>query len=39
MLLALLGFGAQDVTQPRLVTFDLSSSSFLEALGGAFVCF
>src|SRR5580698_9665468 len=37
--LALLRLGGQDVTQPRLVTQDLSRRRFLEALGSAFVCF
>src|ERR1700722_5758439 len=37
--LALLCLGRQDVTQPRLVTQDLSRPGFLEALGSAFVRF
>jgi hypothetical protein len=37
--LALLGLGTQNVTQIRLVPFDLSRPGLLEALGSAFVCF
>jgi hypothetical protein len=37
--LALLVFRGQDVTQKRLRAFYFSCPSFLEALGGAFVCF
>jgi hypothetical protein len=39
MALALLGFRTENVTQIRLVALYFSSPSFLEALGGAFMCF
>jgi hypothetical protein len=39
LFLALLRFGAQDVTQTGLMTHDFTRSRFLEALGGALVCF
>jgi hypothetical protein len=39
MLLALLRFGAEDMTQTGFMTLDFAGSRFFEALGSAFVCF
>ena len=39
MFLALLRFGAEDMTQTRFMTLDFAGSRFFEALGSAFVCF
>jgi hypothetical protein len=39
MFLALLRFGAQDMTQTGFMTLDFAGSRFFEALGSAFMCF
>ena len=39
MFLALLRFGAQDMSQTALMALDLAGSRFFETLGSAFVCF
>jgi hypothetical protein len=36
---ALFALGGQHVAQVRMMALDLASGSFLEALGGTFMCF